>query len=92
MEHLVTIKEEDLFQADMSEATVLPMYLLPNMLLELKPKLAKLKPGTRIVSHDYGIGGVQPTRIEKVVSKESEAEKTLFLYILPFREIEPESE
>ena len=39
--HLVQIKEEDLFQADLSEATVLPIYLLPDMLTKLKPKLAK---------------------------------------------------
>lgn len=82
--HLVTIKEEDLFQADMSEATVLPMYLLPKMLKELKPKLAKLKPGTRIVSHDYRIEGVEPDKEETLVSKETGAEHILILYTLPF--------
>ena len=87
---LVTIKEEDLFQADMSEATVLPMYLLPNMLLELKPKLAKLKPGTRIVSHDYRIEGVEPDKVETLVSKETGAEHILILYTLPFRETKTE--
>jgi SAM-dependent methyltransferase len=83
---LVTIKEEDLFQADMREATVLPMYLLPKMLLELKPKLAKLKPGTRIVSHDYRIEGVEPDKVVTLVSKETGAEHILILYTLPFRE------
>ncbi len=83
---LVTIKEEDLFQADMSEATVLPMYLLPNMLLELKPKLAKLKPGTRIISHDYRIEGVEPDKVETLVSKETGAEHILILYTLPFKD------
>ncbi len=87
--HLVTIKEEDLFEADMREATVLPMYLLPTMLERLKPKLAKLKPGTRIVSHDYLIPGVQAEDVKTVVSKETGAEHILILYTLPFR---PEAE
>ena len=84
--HLVTIKEEDLFQADMSEATVLPMYLLPKMLKELKPKLEKLKPGTRIISHDYRFEKVKPDKEETIVSKETGAEHILLLYVLPFKE------
>ena len=72
VERLVTIKEEDLFQADLSEATVLPMYLLPQMLAELKPKLAKLKPGTRIISHDYQFKDVEPDEVVTLVSKETE--------------------
>jgi SAM-dependent methyltransferase len=88
VERLVDIREEDLFQADMSEATVLPMYLLPKMLYELKPKLAGLKPGTRIVSHDYRIPGVQADKVETVVSNETGAEHILMLYTLPFKEKE----
>jgi SAM-dependent methyltransferase len=86
--HLVQIKEEDLFKADLSEATVLPIYLLPNMLTELKPKLAKLKPGTRIISHDYRIKGVKPDVDKTFVSKETGEEHTLILYTLPFKEEE----
>lgn len=86
VEKLVTIKEEDLFEADLSEATVLPMYLLPSMLAKLKPKLAKLKDGTRIISHDYQIKGVEPDEIVKLDSKETGAEHWLILYTLPFKE------
>jgi tRNA G37 N-methylase Trm5 len=92
VEKLVTIKEEDLFEADLSEATVLPMYLLPSMLTKLKPKLAKLKPGTRIISHDYQIQGVEPDETVKVESKETDAEVWLMLYTLPFRESKDKSE
>jgi precorrin-6B methylase 2 len=81
--HLVTIKEEDLFKADISEATVVPMYLLPKMLEQLRPKLAKLKPGTRIVSHDYRIKGVKSDKSFTLVSKETGAEHILILYTLP---------
>lgn len=84
--HLVQIKEEDLFKADISEATVVPVYLLPDMLKKLKPKLAKLKPGTRIVSHDYRIAGVVPDKRVTLVSKETGAEHILILYTLPFKE------
>src|SRR5690606_6305972 len=48
---------EDLFLADISEATVVTLYLLPSVNVRLKPKLQKeLKPGTRVVSHDFGMG------------------------------------
>ncbi|MHB0957825.1 MAG: SAM-dependent methyltransferase [Pirellulaceae bacterium] len=91
VERLVTIKEEDLFEADMKEATVLPMYLLPKMLAELKPKLAKLKPGTRIISHDYRIKDVIPDKVETLTSKETGAEHILILYTLPLHEQVSES-
>ena len=92
VEKLVTIKEEDLFEADLSEATVLPMYLLPSMLTELKPKLAKLKPGTRIISHDYAIKGVEADETVKLESKETGAEVWLMLYTLPFKEAKDKSD
>ena len=63
---------------------MLPMYLLPKMLTQLKPKLAKLKDGTRIISHDYRIQGVKPVDEVTVVSKETGAEHILILYTLPF--------
>jgi SAM-dependent methyltransferase len=47
---------QDLFATDLSRATVITMYLLPEVNLQLKPRLRKLKPGTRIVSHDWDMG------------------------------------
>ena len=47
----------DVFKADISKATVVTLYLLPGMMVNLRPKiLAELKPGTRVVSHDYHFG------------------------------------
>ena len=83
--HLVKIKEEDLFKADFSEATVVPIYLLPDMLKKLKPKLSKLKKGTRIVSHDYRIKGIVADKEVTLVSKETGAEHILILYTLPLK-------
>ena len=57
--HLVQFREEDLFEADFREATVVTLFLWPSLNLKLRPRLLKeLKPGTRIVSyiHDMGIG------------------------------------
>jgi len=52
-----TFYVQDVFKADISKATVVTLYLLPNMMLDLRPKIfGELKPGTRVVSHDYNFG------------------------------------
>ncbi|MEO7727741.1 MAG: methyltransferase domain-containing protein [Burkholderiales bacterium] len=52
---------EDVFKADLSKASVLTLYLLPDMMMNLRTKIFdELKPGTRIVSHDYHLGDWQP--------------------------------
>jgi SAM-dependent methyltransferase len=56
----VKILNQDLFATDLSEATVVTLYLLPNLNLKLRPTLWKLKPGTRIVSHDFSMGDWKP--------------------------------
>jgi SAM-dependent methyltransferase len=56
----VEFRTLDLFQADLSPASVITMYLLPEFNAKLLPRLLKLKPGTRIVSHDGGIGDWPP--------------------------------
>ena len=48
--------EQDLFKTPLHEASVITMYLLPDVNIELRPRLLALKPGTRIVSHDYHLG------------------------------------
>jgi len=55
-------REEDLFKTDLSKATVITLYLLPEVNLELRPKLLALKAGTRIVSHDWDMGDWPPER------------------------------
>ena len=60
--HRVSFKEQDLFQTDLSAATVVTMYLLPQVNLELRPALLALKPGTRVVSHDWDMAEWKPDR------------------------------
>src|SRR5262245_42099099 len=48
--------EQNLFETDLSPATVITSYLLPDMNLKLRPKILALKPGTRVVAHDYAMG------------------------------------
>lgn len=62
----VTFRNEDLFQADFSDATVITLYLLPSLNEKLMPKLKQLKPGTRIVSHSFLMGDWTPDREQDV--------------------------
>ena len=64
---LVQFRQADLFSTDISEATVVTLYLLPSVNLKLRPKLLHdLKPGTRIVSHSFDMGDWKPEKQETV--------------------------
>ena len=56
----VAFYQRNLFETDLSEATVITMYLLPRVNLELRPQLLELKPGTRLVSHDFSMDDWAP--------------------------------
>lgn len=67
VESLVKFERNDLFDADIHEATVVVVYLLPATNLKLRPKLLKeLKPGTRVVSHEFGMGDWKPEKTDTV--------------------------
>jgi hypothetical protein len=59
----------DLFELDLRPATVITLYLLPQLNLKLRPTLWKLKPGTRIVSHEFDMGDWKPEQTVKVGSR-----------------------
>lgn len=68
----------DLFEADIREATVVTLYLLPTLNVKLKPRLLEqLRPGTRIVSHDFDMGDWQP---EETIAVDG---KTVYLWRVP---------
>ncbi len=56
----VSFRVQDLFDTDLTPATVVTMYLLPQVNLQLRPTLLKLRPGTRVVSHDWDMGDWPP--------------------------------
>jgi ribosomal protein L11 methylase PrmA len=61
--NLVQFRQEDLFKADFREATVVTLYLLPDLNVKLRPRLwEELKPGTRIVSHQFDMGTWKPEK------------------------------
>jgi cyclopropane fatty-acyl-phospholipid synthase-like methyltransferase len=69
--HLVEFRAEDAMQVDLSEATVVTLYMLPWFNEAMKPSFKKyLKPGARIVAHDFGIEGWEPDKTVKLPDPE----------------------
>jgi tRNA G37 N-methylase Trm5 len=75
---LVQFRQQDLFAADFREATVVTLYLLPDLNLKLLPQLrAQLKPGTRVVSHQFDMGDWRP---DKVLESGG---RTVYFWVMP---------
>lgn len=85
VENLVRIERKDIFTVDFSEATVVTLYLLPWMNKKLVPQLQKMKPGTRIVAHDYAIEGYPPDKSITMTSKQDAVEHYIYLWTLPLK-------
>jgi trans-aconitate methyltransferase len=80
----VRFLEGDIFDADIKEATVVTLYLLPEINLRLRPKLlADLKPGTRLVSHNYDMGDWAP--LKTVTLEVSGTTHTVYYWVIPKR-------
>src|SRR4051812_5720818 len=77
VENLVTIVTGDIFKEDFSRATVVTMYLLPDLNLKLRPLILQMKPGTRVVSHAFHMGDWDPD--ERLSAEAREA----YLWIVP---------
>ncbi|MEB3216205.1 MAG: class I SAM-dependent methyltransferase [Nostocales cyanobacterium 94392] len=78
----VTFLNQDLFESNFSDATVMTLYLLPSLNVKLRPQLfSQLKPGTRIVSHDFDMGEWKPERVEKV--EVNGRTHTVYLWTIP---------
>jgi ribosomal protein L11 methylase PrmA len=77
---LVTFRQQDLFTADFREATVVTLYLLPDLNLKLRPQLLRqLRPGTRVVSHQFDMGDWKPDK-----TLESNG-RTVYFWVIPAR-------
>ena len=77
---LVEFRNEDLFRTKFADATVVTLYLLPDLNVKLRPRLlAELKPGTRIVSHQFDMGTWKPERKLELNGR------TIYLWTIPPR-------
>ena len=85
VEHLVKIEEKDIFTVDYRANSVIVMYLLPDMIVRLLPQFEKLKPGSRIVAHDYPIRDIAPDTKVDFRSNEDNVEHTLYSYTVPLK-------
>ena len=80
VQELAEIRQQDILTVDLSAASVVTMYLLPDVNLQLKPKiLSQLKPGSRVVSHAFDMGDWKPDRTERVEGR------TVYLWTIPPR-------
>jgi ribosomal protein L11 methylase PrmA len=78
--HLVTFKLENALTTDVSKATVVTTYLLTASNLKLRPVLTRaLKPGTRIVAHNFGFGDWTPEKVDTFTDS-SQTRRTLYLW------------
>jgi predicted RNA methylase len=91
VEHLVTIKRADVFTVDLAPASVVTLYLLPSLNVKLMPQLEKLKPGSRILSHDFDMEGAKPVQLERVTVEGEEEyqgyednQHTIYKWIVPW--------
>ena len=78
----LSFRQQDLFEADLTPATVVTLYLSPDLNRRLRPKLlSELRPGARIVSHSFDMGDWVPSRTLQVSS--NEGSHTLYLWVVP---------
>src|SRR5262249_43839333 len=93
VEHLVTIERRDIFKLDLSGADVVTLWLLPEMNGRLIPQLEKMKPGSRIVSHDFDMLDI--IKPDKVIEVEAAADtgadkrsRRIYLWKTPYKKDE----
>jgi protein-L-isoaspartate O-methyltransferase len=89
VEIVVEFQCMDLFESDFNSATVVALYILPEMSRKLIPKFDKLQPGSRIVCHEFAIPGVKPDKVMKVTSSDDDVERPLYLYTIPLKKEKP---
>ena len=91
VENLVTIEEKNIFDVDLSKATVVTLYLLPELNVRLIPQLEKLRPGSRIVSHDFDMEGVEPEQTWTVIARDHREPKNrehyVYLWKTPLKKV-----
>lgn len=84
--HLAEIREQDIMTVDLSPASVVTMYLLPEVNLRLRPTVwRQLKPGSRVVSHDFDMGDWKPVKVQHIKDR-SDWDHTIYLWTISDRD------
>jgi hypothetical protein len=85
----IAFYQRDLFDTNLADATVITMYLLPQVNIELRPKLLELRPGTRLVSHDFDMGDWKPDAYVRMDAQDkyggAGGSSEIYLWIVPAR-------
>jgi SAM-dependent methyltransferase len=81
--HLVTLEQKDILHVDLQGASVVTLYLGTEINARLIPQLKKLRPGARIVSHDFPIGALKPDKIVEMISHADGNKHVLYLWTCP---------
>jgi trans-aconitate methyltransferase len=95
VEHVAAIWKWDIFKLDLSKANVVTLYLLPDLNVKLMPQLGKMKPGSRIVSHDFNMRGAKPKKTVRILAKDDngfEREHTVYLWVVPWEKDDSDEE
>lgn len=85
VQDLVRIEQKDIFTLDLSKATVITLYLLSSLNVQLIPQLQNCKPGTRIVSHDFNMQGIATPNKSTEVADEEGSLHQVYLWITPLK-------
>lgn len=83
---LVTVQQKDIYTVDLSDISVVALYLLPTMNAKLIPQFRQLKPGSRIVAHNFPIPGIKPDKIVTMTSQQDNEEHVVYLWTAPLKE------
>jgi SAM-dependent methyltransferase len=92
VESLVTIREVDIFTLDLSQASVITLYLLPSLNVRLMPQLEKMKPGSRILSHNFAMRGARPEQVVRLIAEDARhfaGEHTIYQWTIPLKKEAP---
>jgi len=84
----VTVEQRDVLKVDLRAATVVTIYLSPELNRRLIPQLEQLVAGARIVSHNFGIGDYVPDQAVRMTSREDRAEHLIYLWTCPLKKTE----
>ena len=87
VDKLVQIEGQDIFKLDLRKASVITLFLLPEMNIQLIPQLDKMKDGSRVVCHEFALKDVQHDRKLTITTQPDGVPRDIYLYTLPLKKV-----